>query len=203
MTRRREHPLPRLPISLESLPPPDKVVREKQVTLRFTRAEYAMIQEAARARGEGPSVLLRAISLAAFENSALRALGERPDLLGMSPPEQQKVLLEAFSFEEQPARKPYRRPESLPPLPPKHVHRDRQVTLRYTPAEYAMIEKAAVARGEQPSVLLRTVSLTAFQNSALRTPGEKRDFHEMSPIEQQKALLEAFSFEEEPSRKPS
>jgi len=105
MTRRRERPVPKLPISLESLPPPENVNRDKQVTLRFTKAEFAMIEKTAEARGEQPSVFLRTIILTAFQNTALRALGERSDLLEMSPIDQQKALLEAFSFEEEPSRK--------------------------------------------------------------------------------------------------
>jgi len=57
-----------------------------------------------------------------------------------------------------------------------------------------MIEKAARHRGEQPAVLCRTIVLTAFHNSAVRT--QEPDIHEMSPAELQRALLEAFTFDE-------
>jgi hypothetical protein len=36
--------------------------------------------------------------LKAFENSALRAQGRRPDALDLSPIEQQKILLDALTF---------------------------------------------------------------------------------------------------------
>jgi len=36
--------------------------------------------------------------LKAFENSALRRKGRKPDVLDMSPTEQQKVLLDALTF---------------------------------------------------------------------------------------------------------
>jgi hypothetical protein len=68
--------------------------------LRFTKAEMAIIERVAEARGEQPSVLMRTIVLTAFQNSALRALGEKPDLLDLSPTEQQRIILEAFTFEE-------------------------------------------------------------------------------------------------------
>jgi uncharacterized protein (DUF1778 family) len=195
MPRRRQHPLPNLSISLESLPPPDNVRRDKQFMLRFTKAELTMIERAAEARGEQASVLIRTIILTAFQSSALRALGERRDLLEMPPAEQQKALLEAFSFEEKPS--PGKHQGNLPPKhPPKNAYRDQTVMTRLTQAEFAMIERAAGARGEQPAVLMRAIVLTAFENSALRAAGEKRDVHQMSLIEQQKALLEAFSFEE-------
>jgi hypothetical protein len=99
MPRRRERPLPRLDISLEALPPPESK-RTYRLNLSFTEAELAMIEKAARERGEQPSVLCRTIILTAFQNSAVRALAERPGLLEMSPAEQQRALLEAFSIEE-------------------------------------------------------------------------------------------------------
>ena len=99
MPRRRERPLPRLDISLEALPPPESK-RTYRLNLSFTEAELAMIEKAARERGEQPSVLCRTIILTAFQNSAVRVLAERPSLLEMSPAEQQRALLEAFSIEE-------------------------------------------------------------------------------------------------------
>src|SRR5258706_5131149 len=98
MTRRRERPLPKLPISLEATPQPDSK-RTSRMMLSFTDGEIAMIEKAARERGEQPAVLCRTIILTAFQNSAMRALSDRPDLLDLSPIEQQKALLEAFSIE--------------------------------------------------------------------------------------------------------
>jgi hypothetical protein len=60
----------------------------------------------------------------------------------------------------------------------------------------------ATVRGEQPAVFCRTVILTAFQNSASRAQHRKPDLLEqrrkpdlleLSPTEQQKALLQALS----------
>lgn len=99
MPPRRERPLPRLPISLEALPPPEGK-RTSRLMLSFTEAELAMVEKTARERGEQPAVLCRTIILTAFQNSALRALGERPDLLELSPSEQQRALLEAFSIDK-------------------------------------------------------------------------------------------------------
>jgi len=98
MPPRRERPLPKLPISLEALPPPDSK-RTSRLMLSFTEQELAMIERAARERGEQPAVLCRTIILTAFQNSATRALAQRADLLELSPSEQQRVLLEAFSFD--------------------------------------------------------------------------------------------------------
>lgn len=98
MTRRRERPLPKLPISLEALPPPESK-RTNRMMLSFSDSENAMIEKAARERGEQPAVLCRTIILTAFQNSAMKALAGRPDLLELSPGEQQKALLEAFSME--------------------------------------------------------------------------------------------------------
>jgi hypothetical protein len=67
--------------------------------LSFDENEMAMIQAAARERGEQPAVLCRTIILTAFQNSAMKALADQPDLLGMSPVEQQRALLEAFAIE--------------------------------------------------------------------------------------------------------
>lgn len=99
MPPRRERPLPRLDINLEALPPPESK-RTCRLNLSFTPAELAMIEKAARDRGEQPSVLCRSIILTAFQNSAVRALAESPDLLTKSPAEQQRALLEAFSIDE-------------------------------------------------------------------------------------------------------
>ena len=96
MARRREHPLPELPISLEALPPPDSN-RTHRLMLSFTAAELAMIEKTARHRGEKPAVLCRSIVLTAFRNSAAKALAGRPDLLDASPAEQQRALLEVFT----------------------------------------------------------------------------------------------------------
>jgi hypothetical protein len=54
---------------------------------------------AARERGEQPAVLCRTIILTAFQNSAMKALADQPDLLSMSPVEQQRAFLEAFAVE--------------------------------------------------------------------------------------------------------
>ena len=69
--------------------------------------------------------------------------------------------------------------------------------LSFTPSEMAIIEKAARERGEQPAVLCRTIILTAFQNSAQRVLAERPDLLDLSPSEQQRAILEAFSFEKD------
>jgi hypothetical protein len=100
MTRRRERPLPKLQVSLEALPPPESK-RTCRYTLSFSDSEAAMIHRAAEERGEQPAVLMRSIILTAFQNSAMRALAEEPDLLHMSPLEQQKALLTAFSIDEE------------------------------------------------------------------------------------------------------
>ena len=99
MPPRRARPLPRLDISLEDLPPPESN-RTHRLGLNFSDSELAMIESAARQRGEQPAVLCRTIILTAFQNSAVKALAEKPDLLTMSPAEQQRLLLEAFSFGE-------------------------------------------------------------------------------------------------------
>ncbi len=98
MPPRRERPLPKLPISLEALPPPDSK-RTDRMMLSFAPNEMAMIAKTAQERGEQPAVLCRTIILTAFQNSALKALAERPDLLDLSPVEQQRAILEAFSIE--------------------------------------------------------------------------------------------------------
>jgi hypothetical protein len=54
---------------------------------------------AARKRREQPAVLCRTIILTAFQNSAMKALADQPDLLSMSPVEQQRAFLEAFAIE--------------------------------------------------------------------------------------------------------
>jgi hypothetical protein len=91
--------MPRLDISLEDLPPPE-AKRTCRLALNFSDSELAMIERAARQRGEQPAVLCRTIILTAFQNSATRALAEEPDILTMSPAEQQRLLLEAFTFDE-------------------------------------------------------------------------------------------------------
>jgi hypothetical protein len=98
MPPRRERPLPKLPISLEALPPPESK-RTERMMLSFSPNEMAMIEKAARERGEQPAVLCRTIVLTAFQNSAMKALAERPNLLDSSPVEQVRALLEAFSSE--------------------------------------------------------------------------------------------------------
>lgn len=95
MTRRRERPLPNLPISLEVLPPPEPK-RDLRLMLSFTGSELAMIVAVARERGEQPAVLARTIILTAFQNAAAGALADRPGLLEQSSAEQRKRLLEAF-----------------------------------------------------------------------------------------------------------
>jgi hypothetical protein len=99
MPPRRQRPLPRLDISLEDLPPSDSK-RTCRLNLSFTDSELAMIEKAARQRGEQPAVLCRTIILTAFQNSAVKALAETPDLLTRSPAEQQRALLEAFASDE-------------------------------------------------------------------------------------------------------
>jgi uncharacterized protein (DUF1778 family) len=96
MPPRRERPLPKLPISLEALPPPESK-RTERMMLSFSPNEMAMIKKAARERGEQPAVLCRTIVLTAFQNSAMKTLAERPNLLDLSPVEQLRALLEAFS----------------------------------------------------------------------------------------------------------
>lgn len=99
MPRRRENPLPKLPISLEALPAPDSN-RTSRLMLSFTGTELAMIERTARHRGERPAVLCRTIVLTAFRNSAARALADTPDLLTASPAEQERALLESFAIAE-------------------------------------------------------------------------------------------------------
>ncbi len=98
MPPRRERPLPKLPISLEALPPPESK-RTERMMLSFSPGEMAMIEKAARERGEQPAVLCRTIILTAFQNSAMRALADKPGLLDLSPAEQQRALLDFFSVE--------------------------------------------------------------------------------------------------------
>jgi hypothetical protein len=124
MTRRREHPLPRLQISLDDLPAPESK-RTRRHMISFSEAEYAMLEAAARARGEQPAVLMRTIILTAFQNSAMRALAEEPDLLQMSPLEQQKALLAAFSIEK---------PEPQPASPAKALRRGAPARSRGRPS---------------------------------------------------------------------
>lgn len=98
MPRRNARPLPNLPISLEALPPPEPK-RTSRVMVSFTETELEMIEKAAKARNEQPAVLCRTIILTAFQNSAIKALNTQPTLLSMSPREQQKALLDAFSVD--------------------------------------------------------------------------------------------------------
>ncbi len=133
MARYRERPLPNLSLSLESLPPPSNVMRDQRLMLRFSPEDFAKIEKAAKERGEQPSAFLRTVVLAAFENSALRALGQKPDLLEMSPAEQQKVVLEAFAFDTQGSSQPAS-PELLPPRP-ENRRRDVRAMLALTKAE--------------------------------------------------------------------
>ena len=191
MTRRREYPL-NLQISLESLPPPESLKREQRLYLRFTKEEVAKIEKTARERGEQPAALCRTIILTAFQDSALRALGQKPDLLDMTPAEQQRALLEVFAFGNPRSERSGRR-EPLPP-PPAHVKRTQRVMVRFTEGELAMIERAADERGELPAVFMRAIVLKAFENSALRRKGRKPDVLDMSPTEQQKVLLDALTF---------
>ncbi len=191
MSRPREYPL-HLDISLESLPPPESRKRERTLAVRFTKDDLARIEKAAQERGEPPATLCRTIVLTAFQDSALKALGRKPDLLEMTPGEQQRALLEVFnsgaSGPESPgSRKPL-------PRPPREIQRNQRMVLRFTEGELAMIERAADERGELPVVLVRSIILKAFENSALRAQGRKPDPLHMSPIEQQKILLDALTF---------
>lgn len=190
MTRRREYPL-NLQISLETLPPPESLKREQRVYLRFSKEELAKIERAARTRGEQPAVLCRTIVLTAFQDSALRALGQKPDLLDMTPAEQQRALLEVFALGNPHPERPASR-EPLPP-PPKEIKRNQRVDVRFTEGELAMIERAADQRGEIPAVLMRAIVLKAFENSEMRAH-RKPDVLDLSPIEQQKILLDALTF---------
>jgi len=88
MTRRREHPLPNLPISLETLPPPESK-RTCRLTLSFTPAEVVMIERTAEERGEQPAVFCRIIVLTAFANAAAQALADHPGLLRRSAAERE------------------------------------------------------------------------------------------------------------------
>ena len=94
---RYQRPIPNLDISLDTLPPPESK-RTCRLNLSFTPGELAMIEAAAQERGEQPAVLCRTIILTAFENSASRTVANRPDVLEMSPAEQQRALLEVFGL---------------------------------------------------------------------------------------------------------
>src|SRR6185295_8605013 len=89
---RRQRPLPQLDISLEALPPPESK-RICRLALAFTEREFVMIEGEARRRGEQPAVFCRTLVLTGFHNSALRVLAEEPNLLTMSPAQQQRALL--------------------------------------------------------------------------------------------------------------
>jgi ABC-type uncharacterized transport system auxiliary subunit len=190
MTRRREYPL-NLQISLESLPPPASLKRDRRLVLRFSQGEVAKIERTARKRGEQPAALCRTIILTAFQDSALRALGRRPDLLGAPPAEQLRALLEVFALGDSPPEGRTRR-EPLPP-PPTDVRRNKRMMARFTEGELAMVERAADERGELPAVLMRAIILKAFENSARRAIG-RPDVLDMSLTEQQKVLLDALTF---------
>jgi hypothetical protein len=95
MSRRRERPLPKLPISLETLPPPESK-RSCRLMLSFSETELAMIEKVAREREEQPAVLCRTIILTAFRNAAARAMSDNPGLLAQTLAEQLKHLLEFF-----------------------------------------------------------------------------------------------------------
>ncbi len=99
MPRRREHPLPSLPISLEALPAPDSN-RTSRLMISFTGTELAMIERTARHRGEKPAVLCRNIILTAFRNSAAKALADTPNPLAASQAERERALLESFAIAE-------------------------------------------------------------------------------------------------------
>jgi len=190
---RRQRPLPQLDISLEALPPPESK-RTCRLALAFTETEINMIETEARRRGEQPAVFCRTLVLTGFHNSALRVLTEEPDLLTMSPTQQQRALLEAFSETPSPRRPPSKLDISPQALPPAESKRTCRLALAFNESELVMIEKAARHRGEQPAVLCRTIVLTAFHNSAVRA--QQPDHRTMSPAEQQRALLEAFTFGE-------
>jgi hypothetical protein len=99
MPQRRERPLPRLPISLDSLPPPESR-RNRRLMLSFTESEFAMIERTARDRGEQPAVLCRTIVLTAFHNAAAQALAKEPDLLDFPPGERLRRVLDLFGDQE-------------------------------------------------------------------------------------------------------
>ena len=194
MPPRRESPLPKLPISLEALPPPENVRRGHRLALSLAETEIAMIEKAARERGEQPAVFCRTVVLTAFQNSALRALGQKPGLLELSPAEQQQLLLEAFSFDDKPSRTERCRPRPAAEGSARpNVKRSHRLAMSFTQSELAMIERTAQERGEQPAVFCRTIILTAFENSASRARGQSPDLLELSPTEQQRALLEVFA----------
>jgi hypothetical protein len=94
MPRRREHPLPHVPISVETLPPPEK--RTYRLALSLTPAQGAVIERIAEERGEQPAVFCRVVIETALENTAARALADPPDLFAQSPAEQRRRLLELF-----------------------------------------------------------------------------------------------------------
>jgi len=60
---------------LEDLPPPEPK-RTERMMLSFSPSEIAMIEKAARERGEQPAVLCRTIILTVFQNSAMIAIEE-------------------------------------------------------------------------------------------------------------------------------
>jgi len=191
MPPRRERPFPNLPISLEALPPPE-TKRNRRLNLTLAKSEMARIETVARERDEDPAVFCRTVVLTALQISAAVALSQRPEILELSTDEQQRALLEAFDF-----RSPQSGKHALPGLPasPKVPTREFRLNLAFAEGEMAVIEAAARERGEQPAVFVRTLVLTAIQNSD-KTKSAKPDHRNLSPAEIQKALLEAFSFEE-------
>jgi uncharacterized protein (DUF1778 family) len=192
MPPRRERPFPNLPISLEALPPPE-TKRTRRLNLTLAKSEMARIEAAARERDEEPTVFCRTVVLTALQISAAMALGQKPGILELPTGEQQKALLEAFDFKSPQSGK-HQLPS--PPASSKVPTRTFRINLSFTESEMAVIDGAARERGEQPSVLARTLVLTAIQNSADRARSPKADARELTPAEIQKALLEAFSFEE-------
>ncbi len=91
---------------------------------------------------------------------------------------------------------PPRREHPLPILPlsiealPPPEKRTSRLTLSFTPAEVAMIERTAQERGEQPAVFCRIVVLTAFRNAAAKAIADHPGLLERSSAEQQQRLLE-------------
>lgn len=191
MPPRRERPFPNLPISLEDLPPPESK-RSRRLHLTLAQSEMSKIERAARERDEEPPVFCRTVVLTALQISAAMALGQRPEILELSTDEQQGALLEAFDFRSPQSGKP---PLPSVPASPKVPTRKFRMNLSFAESEMALIEAAARERREQPTVFVRTLVLTAIQNSADKAKSAKPDHRRLSPAEVQRALLEAFSFE--------
>jgi len=81
---------------------------------------------------------------------------------------------------------------SVATLPPPEKRTSR-LTLSFTEAEAAMIERTARKRGEQPAVLCRIIVLTAFQNAAAKDMAHPSDPVQQSSGHPQKHLLETRS----------